>query len=140
MNKTNVLKAIYRETGVSSFDGNPLIEALPPIMTSNEVCSLIEWLPTAPDEEQRKKPIELRYHELPGIRKIVYILPEYSLYGSIVSVILRNGYTTRNPQKVETWQQLFYTNAGAKGAICSPEPVSHQASGIVFSGLRDALI
>jgi len=131
----NVLNALYRETGVSSYDGNPLIEALPPIFSNLEACSYIEWLPAPPTQAQRSKPLELRFHELPSVRKLVYILPEYALYSSIISVIIRDGYSTRNPVQVQTWQRLFYTNTASKGAVPPIEPNAHRASGIIFSGI-----
>ena len=127
--------AIYRMTGVSCYDGNPLIEALPPILTTLDACSYVEWLPEPPDAAQRAKPVELRFHELPSVRKLIYLLPKYALYSSIVSVIIRDGYTTRNPVEVQTWQQLFYTNAASGQAIPPVEPTSHRASGIIFSGI-----
>lgn len=132
---SEVPAAIYRETKVSAYDGNPLIEALPPILTQLDLCSLVEWLPATPSQEQRSKPLELRFHELPSIRKLVYLLPEYALHSSIMSVLIRDGYTTRNPVKVQTWQNLYYVNAASGGNISPPEPTAHRASGIVFSGL-----
>jgi hypothetical protein len=97
MPRAPLIPAIYRPTGVIAYDGNPLIEALPPIHSTADIASMIEWLPPAPQVGDRETPAELRIHSLPSIRKLVYLLPEYGLYSSIFSVVLREGYTTRNP-------------------------------------------
>lgn len=134
-NAVNSVKAIYRTTGVSSHEGNPLIEALPPIMSTKQICDSVQWLPTPPSAEDRQKPVELRIHELPKVRKLIYALPEYGLHSSVMSVILREGYTNRNPVHVETWQQLYYSNVASDRPPPPPEPNAHRASGVIFSGL-----
>jgi hypothetical protein len=135
MPRAPLIPAIYRPTGVIAYDGNPLVEALPPIHSTADIASMIEWLPPAPQDGDRETPAELRIHSLPSIRKLVYLLPEYGLYSSIFSVVLREGYTTRNPVRTETWQHLHYVNSGGKDAYGAPEPAAHRSSGILFSGL-----
>lgn len=135
MPRAPLMQAIYRPTGVAAYDGNPLIEALPPICSTADIASMIEWLPPAPQDRDRETPAELRIHSLPAIRKLVYLLPEYGLYSSIFSVVLREGYTTRNPVRAETWQHLHYINNGGHQARGAPEPAAHRSSGILFSGL-----
>lgn len=135
MQRPPLMQAIYRPTGVVAYDGNPLIEALPPIRSTAEIASMIEWLPPAPQESDRSASAELRIHALPSIRKLIYLLPEYGLYSSIFSVVLREGYTTRNPVRAETWQHLHYVNNGGQHSYGVPEPSAHRSSGILFSGL-----
>ncbi|KVD77394.1 hypothetical protein WS62_30750 [Burkholderia sp. ABCPW 14] len=112
-----------------------MIEALPPIRSTAEIASMIEWLLPAPQESDRAASAELRIHALPSIRKLIYLLPEYGLYSSIFSVVLREGYTTRNPVRAETWQHLHYVNNGGQHTYGVPEPCAHRSSGILFSGL-----
>ncbi|MFK0380276.1 ATP-binding protein [Pandoraea sp. NPDC090278] len=128
-------QAIYRTTGVAAYDGNPLIEALPPIISVAETASMVEWLPPVPENSDRSAPAELRIHALPSIRKLVYLLPEYGLYSSVFSVVLREGYTTRNPVHAETWQHLHYVNNGGRQDYGAPAPRAHRSSGILFSGI-----
>jgi len=135
MPRAPLIQAIYRPTGVIAYDGNPLVEALPPIHSTADIASMIEWLPPAPQDRDRETPAELRIHSLPSLRKLVYLLPEYGLYSSIFSVVLREGYTTRNPVRTETWQHLHYVNSGGEHAYGAPEPAAHRSSGILFSGL-----
>lgn len=122
--------AIYRDTGVKRYQGNRLIEALPPIFSPSEMENLLKWEPEVPTDEDLIKPEYLRVHEVPELRKLVYPLPEYTLYQSIFSVAIRDGYTKRDPIKPETQRHLYYINTGK-----APEPNDLMASGLLFSGV-----
>ena len=42
MPRAPLMQAIYRPTGVIAYDGNPLIEALPPIHSTADIASMID--------------------------------------------------------------------------------------------------
>ncbi len=130
-----VVDAQYKDTGVKRYADNPLIETLPPIWSPDEMEQLLSWNLEPPTNEDRIKPAYLRVHEVPEIRSLVYLLPEYTLYQSIFSVLLRDGYTSRNPMDVRTWQYLHEINVGSLDDLKAPAPIDHRASGILFSGL-----
>ncbi len=139
MSEELVTQAKYRDTGVRRYVGNPLIEALPTIWSPDDMDQLLGWNPELPQEDDRQKPAYLRVHEVPAIRRLIYLIPEYRLYQSIISVLLRDGYTSRNPMNVRTWQYLHLLNDGGAISDLKPiEPIDHQAFGILFSGVSGA--
>jgi hypothetical protein len=135
MNNPLITDAQYADTGVKRYIGNPLIEALPPIWSPEKIEQLLEWQPEIPTSDDRKKPAHIRVHEVPAVRQLIYLLPEYSLYQSIISVLIRDGYTTRNPMLVRTWQYLHMINSAGQNDLKPIEPLDHRASGILLSGL-----
>lgn len=135
MNTSMAVDAKYKDTGVKRYEGNPLIESLPPIWSPKEMEQRLSWYPESPTDEDRTKPAHLKAHEVPELRRLVYLLPEYTLYQSIFSILVRDGYTTRNPMDVRTWQYLHEINMGSLDNLKAPVPIDHRASGILFSGL-----
>jgi len=129
------IEACYRDTGVTRYAGNPLIDALPPIWSPDDAEKLLIWKPPLPTAEDLKKPAYLRIHEVPELRRFVHALPEYRMYQSIVSILIRDGLITRNPMLVSTEQYLHAINREESDGLEPPEPLQHRASGIIFSGL-----
>ena len=129
------VQARYRDTGVKRYAGNPLIEALPPIWSPDQAEKLLSWAPPKPTKKDRKKAAHLRVHEVPELRRFVHPLPEYRMYQSIFSILIRDGLVTRNPMSVRTLQYLHELNLDQPDGLYPPEPLEHRASGIIFAGL-----
>ena len=99
------VKAIYLETGVSKYDDNPLIEALPPILTNDEAISELSYYPFF-DEKDRNAPKHLRYHIIQNGLKFFSALDINLDLERRISSMIRVGYTDRNPIKRGVWKKL----------------------------------
>ncbi len=90
------VEATYIEQSVPEFKGNPLLEALPAILSHSDVEKRLSYFPEY-DPKQRELSEEIRLHLLENSRE-VYI-PQgihYEIHLSI-SNMLRRGYIDRNP-------------------------------------------
>lgn len=97
--------AIYLETGVSKYDGNPLIEALPPILTNAEVIAELSYYPYF-EEKDRKAPDHLRYHIIQNGLKFFSVLDINIDLERRISSMIRVGYTDRNPIQSGVWKKI----------------------------------
>lgn len=94
---SGMVSAVYRETGVPSYQGNPFIEALPPILERKQLRDglggTIELRPADIylDGETR---IHIISHLLDGFFQP---LARHVELESKISIILRQGYVGRNP-------------------------------------------
>lgn len=89
--------AVYKEQKISDYAGNPLIEALPPILESeDEVIDAFYSFPFISDEEKRLSP-RLKSHLLWRVKSFLQPLPAHIRLESIVSTLIRNSYKSRNP-------------------------------------------
>src|ERR1700761_2716599 len=78
--KTSVgmIDAVYKETGSTRYDGNPLIEALPQLPPNRSGFDYwMEYLPPKPTEKMRKMSEVSRLMELMTLTDLVYSFPEY---------------------------------------------------------------
>ncbi|WP_083745163.1 ATP-binding protein [Variovorax sp. KK3] len=92
------IPAIYTQTGVSRFDGNPLIEALPPLEVSKEkILERIEFNPPKFTGADRTKGDLVRIAELSRIASVIYPFAEYSRTAANATMNLREAYVARNP-------------------------------------------
>jgi hypothetical protein len=97
--------AQYRPSPVAEYANNPLIEALPPILSEAEAAMSIAYFPTEPDAE-RSRPKEVRLHCIDRLKTLVQPLPIHIELESAISSILRSGYVGRNPMHATTWRHL----------------------------------
>lgn len=93
-----VSKPEYKKQFLSEYNGNPLIEALPPIFSKNDV--LIEHIkyPEVPDNIDQI-PAEIRYQMLQRIKEFYMPPVEFVDIERRLSSLIRMGYTARNPVK-----------------------------------------
>ncbi len=91
-----VVKATYREQKIPDYRGNPLIEALPPICSKQEVISLLQHYPDY-QEEYRTWAVELRVNLVRSKLKFFEPLPRHIDLEQRISCTLRTGYEARNP-------------------------------------------
>lgn len=88
--------AEYKEQVISDYKGNPLIEALPPIMTKDEFSETATYYPPFEDSE-RLMSSEYRLHCVMRLIKYFQPLARHIELEQKVSRVLRFGYIGRNP-------------------------------------------
>jgi len=96
--------AIYRKQQISNYIGNPLIEALPPILSTKEAMKRLAHYPDY-DESMRKWSDEQRYHQLEDIVRFFTPLNIHIDLERRISRVIRTGYIERNPMKMSFWQE-----------------------------------
>lgn len=89
--------AIYHEQKVNDYKNNPLIEALPEIMTRQNVIELLLETPNFNKNELNESP-EIRMHLIQQIKHhFIQPLPIHLELEMKVSSMIRTGYVGRNP-------------------------------------------
>jgi hypothetical protein len=107
--------ANYQTSPVPEYAGNPLIEALPPILTEEDAGEEIGNFPPIPDAE-RQLPREVRLHCIDRIRSLVQPLPIHLELETTISSLLRSGYVGRNPMHPATMGHLYALSTGRRSA------------------------
>jgi AAA domain len=97
-----VVQAVYREPETADYAGNPLIEALPPVLTAQQAMQGLAYYPPY-DEAQRQAPDHLRYHLIQNGLRFFAPLDIHLDLERRFSCLLRIGYTERNPLARDFW-------------------------------------
>lgn len=104
MNEWNDLfvreEAVYKNQEVIDFKGNPLIEALPSILSPEEAYEALSYYPDF-HENERKLPTHIRYHAIPRINRFFQPVMQHLDLEQRFSRLLRYGYVSRNPNTSE---------------------------------------
>ncbi|WP_445626607.1 ATP-binding protein [Nostoc sp. DSM 114167] len=103
--KGAVVPASYRDPLISSYRGNPLIEALPPILSEEEVMQFLANYPNY-DEGERQLPSHLRLHLVQNALQFFEPLPIHIDLEQRFSRMIRAGYQARNPLKADFWRNF----------------------------------
>lgn len=88
--------AEYKEQIIPDYKNNPFIEALPPLLTANEVIDKLTFYPSYSLEE-RKLDSHHRIHLINRIFQVFQPLPMNIKMESRIARSIRQGYITRNP-------------------------------------------
>lgn len=123
-----IVKPTYRSTGVPHYDGNKLIEALPPIMTAEEFATLGTRVPPPSSTERATKP-HIRTHCLDAIRGLVHPLPEYMIAEEHISRLIRMGYVNRRPGPA------FFKKRAVIDQMPSQQELRQTAAGVLSLGM-----
>ncbi|WP_400244986.1 ATP-binding protein [Niallia sp. JL1B1071] len=107
-NGTQVHIADYREQEILEYQGNPLIEALPPIYSQEEVIDRLSMYPPY-NKEERFLSDHLRVHLISRLLHYFQAIPIHLKIESSISRLIRTGYTYRNPLS-PTYAQTFVDN------------------------------
>jgi hypothetical protein len=126
--------ARYTPSPIDDYAGNPLIEALPPILAFGDIEDQLSFYPELPTAEQLAQPAHHRFHYLARIRSLVVPLPEYVDFEPYISLMIRQGYITRNPLNDATWVSLF-GNIMRPPGDCNGISNTQVAETILFSGI-----
>lgn len=105
--------ANYQSTPVIDYTGNPLVEALPAILSEAEAAQALAYFPEDAAAE-RNLPREIRLHCIDRLKTLVQPLPIHLEIESAVSTLIRSGYVGRNPMSVLTWQHLHNLSTGRR--------------------------
>lgn len=101
LEKNEYEAAIYTPQKIQDYVGNPLIEALPPILeTEEQVVDAFYSLPRVRDEERGLPPL-LRTHVIKRVKGFIQPLPIHIKMESKISVLIRQSYLSRNPLGIE---------------------------------------
>lgn len=98
--------AEYNESPVLEYQGNLLIEALPPILTESEAMHAMMNFPPAVTDAERSLDRSVRLHGVDRLRLVVQPLFVHLDLESDFSALIRGGYVGRNPMSTETVRHL----------------------------------
>lgn len=105
VNRGRQVGALYREPETEDYAGNPLIEALPPVLTAEQaMMQLAHYPPYA--ENQRKAPDHIRYHLIQNGMRFFAPLDIHLDLERRFSCLMRVGYAGRNPLAIGFWEEL----------------------------------
>lgn len=104
-------RADYQPSPVPEYSGNPLIEALPPILSEEVAGRAMGNFPPTPEGE-RHLSSEVRLHLVNRILSLVQPLPIHLELESTISSLLRSGYVGRNPMLAGTMRHLYGISTG----------------------------
>jgi AAA domain len=90
---------------ISIYSGNPLIEALPPILMEEEVIEKLQFYPEF-SEEERNLPTHLRLHLIQNVLQFFTPLPPHIELEQRFSRMIRAGYIARNPVRQGFWKEI----------------------------------
>lgn len=124
------VSAEYRNSPILEYQGNPLIEALPPIQSELEVIRALGNCPLLPPEE-RVMEGHLRLHCVQRLYDVAVALPVHLYLSQAISQLIRRGYVGRNPTSALTTRHL---NAVAEGKE-DVSPLRSTASTLTLVGL-----
>lgn len=99
-----VCKAIYVEQQIPNYVGNPLIEALPRILTTQEAAKKLLHNPNY-NESMRHLPKEVRYQMLEDIVRFFAPLNIHIDLERRFSRVIRTGCIERNPLNASFWNE-----------------------------------
>lgn len=130
MNDVEIFPAVYCDTGVSRFAGNPFIEALPPLEQSkDEFLTQLAHYPSRPSAALRSKSEVIRLMELSTINDIVYPFPEYQKAGFTLAKMARDTYVARHPLTVVDRQRRHAIATTGANGLPMPANWKHSAKG-----------
>lgn len=115
MNPGIITPAAYLDSPVAEYRGNPLIEALPAILSEREAAAAVARYPEEPAGEQSLD-ASIRLHCIDRLRTVVQPLPIHLELESSLSLIIRGGYTGRNPMMPSTIRHLHGLSTGTRQA------------------------
>lgn len=129
-------EADYHEQDLSDFQGNPLIEALPPIMSPEEAFDKLSYYPDYNEKERQLSP-HLRYHALIRLTRFFQPVMQHIDLEQRFSRLLRYGYVGRHPSSPEHVKQLNYAHQALNGKTLQSDIRSTASSFTLmgFSGI-----
>lgn len=125
--------ASYHEE-ISIYRGNPLIEALPPILTEEQVIEQLQFFPEY-NEQELSLPKELRLHLLQNVLQFFTPLPIHIDLEQRFSRLIRAGYMARNPINLGFWQDLKQRVDSFRHNRCVNQRLRSTATGFTILGI-----
>ncbi|KIX64485.1 hypothetical protein SZ30_29280 [Burkholderia pseudomallei] len=125
--------AEYGDSPIAQYQGNPFIEALPPILSEGEAAASMALFPDEPGNETRLSK-EVRLHCIDRLLQLVQPLPIHLELESALSSLMRGGYVGRNPLAQSTWRHM-YSLAGCDAAATGFRSTATTLSVVGLSGI-----
>lgn len=123
-------KADYKKTGVSRFDGNPFIEAMPKLpATKSAFLTGLSHYPPKPTASTRKANEIVRMMELSVLNDVVYPFPEYQKVALATATIMREAYISRNPMTIIDRQRRHALSTSGNDMLPLPADWKSTAKG-----------
>ncbi|MBD1553156.1 ATP-binding protein [Pseudomonas typographi] len=98
--------ASYTKQAISEYAGNPLIEALPPILSETVAMELLSNFPQLVSPEELNLEGATRIHCIERLKTIVQPFLLHLELESMISLLIRRGYVGRNPTSPDTVRHL----------------------------------
>jgi len=98
--------ASYTKQVITEYAGNPLIEALPPILDETAAAELISNFPQPVTPEELELDGATRIHCIDRLRTVVQPFLLHLELESLLSLLIRRGYVGRNPTSASTVRHL----------------------------------
>lgn len=106
--------ASYTTQVIAEYAGNPLIEALPPILSWEAAAGLIANLPGEATPDELALEPWTRIHCVDRLRSIVQPMSIHLELESLFSMLIRRGYVGRNPHSPETVRHLHSLSGASR--------------------------
>lgn len=132
------IQAFYEDSPVLEYVGNPLIAALPPILSEEEAAEGLASIPPLPGEE-RTLAKHIRLHCLNRISHLIQPFTIHLELEAVISSILRSGYIGRNPMDATTWRHLHSIRAPSTSSITNVTASTFSLIGLSGMGKTTAL-
>ncbi|OPK06020.1 ATP-binding protein [Pseudomonas sp. VI4.1] len=98
--------ACYTKQPIPEYAGNPLIEALPPILSDEAAMGLIANFPYEATPEELALERSTRIHCIDRLRSVIQPMLIHLELESLISLLIRRGYVGRNPTSPATVRHL----------------------------------
>ncbi|WP_203247662.1 ATP-binding protein [Sporosarcina beigongshangi] len=115
--------AMYQEQGLIDYKGNPLIEALPFILSREEAFDQLSFLPPY-HKNERNLSIQHRYHALLRLTQFFQPIGQTLELEQRFSRLIRYGYVNRNPlqkQHIQVLNELHDKLINKDELVLSPD-------------------
>ncbi|MCV4289027.1 ATP-binding protein [Pseudomonas capsici] len=126
--------ASYTQQFISEYAGNPLIEALPPILNETAAAELISNFPQPVAPEELDLDGATRIHCIERLRTVVQPFLLHLELESMFSLLIRRGYVGRNPTSPDTVRHL-HSLSGAQRYHDSFRSTADSFSVVGLSGI-----
>lgn len=126
--------ASYTKQAISEYAGNPLIEALPPILPETKAIELISNFPQPVAPEELELDGATRIHCIERLRTVVQPFLLHLELESMFSLLIRRGYVGRNPTSPDTVRHL-HSLSGAQRYHDSFRSTADSFSVVGLSGI-----
>jgi hypothetical protein len=137
----SIVRAVYREPEISDHAGNPLIEALPPILSTDQLIVRLQHFPNY-DESLRRARDEVRYLLIQNAMRFFVPLDVHVDLCRRFNSLIRIGYAGRNPLAGVKRSRSAASRASFDQYADQPDPAPDQfmstAAGFHIAGISGA--
>lgn len=126
--------ANYTPQRLPHFKGNPMIEALPPLMSDEELLELFTVRPNF-SPEQRHWPARERFQMIGTLPRILVPLRRHVELAQSLDTMLRNGYVgrmPRTPEYAQRCQSIYDAHKTGVRSLLTPENLTSQLSALLM--------